>query len=136
MGQNRPHEQDREGSRKSLEKGWASVAVYLDLAVADLALALDKWRECYEDARVIWALDYKDRPVPEDKEEACLYWGYWSDLKHSGSLHVDDDIPNQPEANSRAYQERLRRAIVKGNYCLPSGFQHPNPVAVSAGGHP
>lgn len=99
---------------------WASVAVYFDLTVANLTLALDRWRERYEDALVAWNGWWKDGPVPEDREGARIYWGFWADLRHSASL--SEEAWERPGHEEKALQ-RLRRMAHKRSYVLPSEMQ-------------
>lgn len=101
---------------------WASVAVKLELTVADLALAIDRWSDRYEQLCVIWTF-YKKDPVALGEKDDKLYWAIYGDLRHSASLHVYDDLYNQPEAVQQKYVDTLQRLIVGEGYFLPSMLQ-------------
>jgi hypothetical protein len=68
---------------------WASMAVIHGLPVGDLAFALYHWRERYQTALgwfyVFGRLDENGMPETSP-QDAALAWGFWADLKHSGSL--------------------------------------------------
>ncbi len=109
---------------------WASMAVLIPLSVANLTTAINNWQERYFDAVVVWQTKYDREPgkttpmVPKDNAEAEEYWGFWEDLKHSGSLNIDyTDLDSKEAEEVEWWANILNRITAKGSYCLPSMMQ-------------
>lgn len=93
---------------------WASMASILSLSVAGLTTGLNAWAERYHDALAVWYV-YKVLTPESNPEE---YWGFWEDLRHSGSLSLSlEDYPLEWR------ESLLCRLIAQGGYCLPSRMQ-------------
>ena len=101
---------------------WASMSVFYNVPVATLGIAIDLWRERYESA-LLW-LSGSGGLFPsktfEPKEDDPLWkkaewWGYYSDLKHSGSLEVELSIERKEELSLSCCK--------KGDHVFPSCFQ-------------
>lgn len=101
---------------------WASLAVTLNLTVSDLALAIERWRERYEDCLLLWKTLYHDYQ-PTGKRDHELYWAVYADLKHSASLHKYDEIDKASNTARMEYLAKLLKVIRKGNWALPSIIQ-------------
>lgn len=76
---------------------WASFSLALKLTVADLTLAIDRWKERYHSAVVWWSWfgkegleSIKNKRLSSEGRRYHLerWWSYYADLKHSGSLEV------------------------------------------------
>lgn len=100
---------------------WASIAAIIPLNVADLTTSIKAWQERYYDAINMYHLYYKDNNMlrPEQEKE---HWGFWEDLKHSGSLTLDQKDFKTEEA-VKWWADILNYTTNKGNYCLPSNMQ-------------
>jgi ParB/RepB/Spo0J family partition protein len=99
---------------------WASLAVSLDLSVADLTLSIDKWRERYKDCRAQWYLYRCNPALTQEKDET--YWALHHDMRHSASLNADSDIADNPE-KLEILLKRIKRIAARGSWCLPSELQ-------------
>ncbi len=100
---------------------WASMAAIIPLNVADLTTGIKAWQERYYDAINMFHLYYKklDNIRPEQQQE---YWGFWEDLKHSGSLTLDHKDFKTEEA-VKWWADVMNYTTNKGSYCLPSNMQ-------------
>lgn len=101
---------------------WASLTVMLELTVADLTLALERWQERYEDSLLMWRTVYHDYQ-PSKKGYLELYWAVYADLRHSGSLPKWKDRDKLNAAERREYMTLLAKVINKGSWALPSTIQ-------------
>lgn len=93
---------------------WASLAVYRELSVADLALAIDHWRERIRGAIFLFAL-WTQEHIPDDALSAMEWWGCRADLRHAG---LD---PKELTAEQRIDAAEFFNAI--GSVPLPSAMQ-------------
>lgn len=101
---------------------WTNAAVLFPLNVAELTTAINSWQERYWDAVSIWQLNYKKNGVPETKDLQEEYWGFWEDLKHSGSLSLNySDFNTEPAI--KWWANVLNRVSTRGSYSLPSRLQ-------------
>ncbi len=98
---------------------WVSMAALLPLNVAELTTAINSWRERYEDAVIMWRLHYKRGGEPRDPELRKEYWGFWEDLRHSGSLSIEYET----SAAAKWWVNNLYKVITQAGYCLPSNMQ-------------
>jgi ParB/RepB/Spo0J family partition protein len=101
---------------------WASMSILLKLSVANLSRAIDCWQERYESA-LLWLIKgCKDSPPKQDayKWEKAEWWGYWSDLKQSHSLHI--------MLSTERKLEIIEKIVSKGTYMLPSKFRNGSPM--------
>jgi ParB/RepB/Spo0J family partition protein len=103
---------------------WESLAVQYDLPVEALAQLLSAWEERYDHAVVWWATIGSQREPPTHEMESCLYWGWKSDLRHSGSLEVYRHLDPENTTRRDAYIRRVQRVCATAQWILPSSIQH------------
>ena len=116
---------------------WASLAVYLEASVADLARWLRLWEARFVSA-LTHCLMFPERPEASKGElEMMLYYGYQSDVRHSSALAWADRDAERPER----IQEGIWRMLDDEHWehmplpsaCQPWGFQHERYMELTEG---
>jgi ParB/RepB/Spo0J family partition protein len=92
---------------------WGSCAAYIGLSVADLTLALDRWRERIVGAMALHLLHDRPEP-PADPLRAMEWWGCRSDLHHAG---LSDALPAAFDVGA------VTSLLSTGSTPLPSALQ-------------
>lgn len=102
---------------------WAAFAAHVGASVADLKAQIDNWQSIIYSALFrlpIW----KDGP-PRDELGRQEYWGYRSDLRHSGVSQWAKEAPRQ------VYLDALAHVGQADSYAAPSSCQPYGPHGVS-----
>jgi hypothetical protein len=97
---------------------WASLSVQFAVSVGQLGRSLTYWSERYFDALLWWHLFGGFDRECEDHE---LLWGFYHDLKHSGSLERAKKLDQESEL----YLKLLKRLDSLGSYVVPSELHEP-----------
>lgn len=93
---------------------WASFAVWRDLSVADLALAIAQWRERLRGAIFLFVL-WSDPDTPEDELSLMEWYGCRADLRHAG--FDPQGLTNEQRVDAKAFFDAV------GSVPLPSAMQ-------------
>ena len=100
---------------------WASFAACGPLSVADLKTQIDHWQSIIHSALV--RLEGIDS-APKDELGRLEYWGYRSDLRHSGVSHWANEAPRQ------VYLDALLHVWQTESWAAPSSCQPYGPHGI------
>jgi ParB/RepB/Spo0J family partition protein len=95
---------------------WLALVAGLDMPVATVALAINNWRERYASA----LLHHRIHPEPPGGPASAkhrLWWGYYGDLRHSGSL-------SRPQDDFDAVLTLADGAIQRQEFTWPSTYNY------------
>lgn len=115
---------------------WGTAAATGDWPVTHLAHALHTGRERWEHAVVWWTfLHHLERPGPTgrpltaaERDPHDLWWAYWADLRHSGSLAFATALASTPPEDRTTRFPRLPaivHAMAQHGSVVPSRWHHP-----------
>lgn len=112
---------------------WASQAVMIPLGAQSLAHHIGLWRERFHSALVWWVcLSPAKDPLEWSEDDGAgqdlddlrsLWWGFHSDLRHSGALQAATALREDeggPHGLRQTYHRALEEAHRAGSYILPT----------------
>ena len=94
---------------------WGAFAAHVGASVAHLGKQIDNWQSVIYSA--LFRLPVWKNGPPRDELGSQEYWGFWSDLRHSGLEHWAFEPP-QP-----VYLDALKHVTQASSYAAPSSCQ-------------
>jgi hypothetical protein len=101
---------------------WESIAAQGGMSAEDLGLLIEGWKDRFQNA-VSWWMERGTNPpnaLPRERDEALLWWCFYSDLWHSGAL---DEQTNAISSLLKLSGTRLMQGGRKSRGRLPSAVQ-------------
>lgn len=98
---------------------WASLVAYTNLPVRKLARAIRYWKERYYSA-IAW-MGIRGTKYQRKKHDD-FYWGYWEDLRHSGTLELLED-GEKKDMPLETYEKAINLVLEKNAYIAPSNYK-------------
>lgn len=113
---------------------WAALAIRHAWSVADLGHEIRMWRQRWEHALTWWAFlsrqgEFRSTghpPTAYERETLRIRWGFWADLRHSGTLAFANQLATAGVGDK--WRRFPRLALVaqeqsESGYLLPSTMQ-------------